>query len=207
MRPRDPSKLEKIRRHALEMLVLEGFDVFSMQKLAKAAGVSPATLYIYYADKEDLIFQLWRDEVEALAEALLEGFDPEAPFEQELWRQWIRRVTFFEQHPLEWRFIEQVMHSPLHEKYMDRAPARIGEVMGPFVVRAIERGELTTFDLGQDWQDIFPKEVFWSLAYGPLYSILSWASDRSEPLNPDSVKVDRKVLEKAFACVVKGLRP
>ncbi|MBN8856321.1 MAG: helix-turn-helix transcriptional regulator [Sphingobacteriales bacterium] len=33
------------------MVVREGFDGFSMQKLARAAGVSPTTIYIYFKDK------------------------------------------------------------------------------------------------------------------------------------------------------------
>ena len=41
------------------MFVKGGFNGFSMQKLAKAANVSPATIYIYFKDKEDLIQQLY----------------------------------------------------------------------------------------------------------------------------------------------------
>ena len=55
MRTRDENKEQSVRQKALELLVNQGFEGFSMQKLAKAAKVSPATLYIYYKDKEDLI--------------------------------------------------------------------------------------------------------------------------------------------------------
>ena len=51
MRTRDEKKEHAIRRRALEIIVERGFDGFSMQKLAKAAGVSPATLYIYFKDR------------------------------------------------------------------------------------------------------------------------------------------------------------
>jgi TetR/AcrR family transcriptional regulator, multidrug resistance operon repressor len=37
------------------MVVNEGLVNFGVNKLAKAAGISPATIYIYYKDKEDLI--------------------------------------------------------------------------------------------------------------------------------------------------------
>lgn len=207
MRPRDPVKAEKIRRQALELLVLEGFDAFSMQKLAKAAGVSPATLYIYYEDREDLIFQLWQEQVQALGDQVLEDFDPEAPFEKELWRQWQRRIRFFQERPLEWQFIQQVMHSALHEKYMVRTPANIGDVMSAFVTRAVERGELTDFGLGKTWRKAFPREVFWSLAYAPLYSLLRWIPDRTKPLEESPARVDPSLIQKTFACVIKGLRP
>jgi AcrR family transcriptional regulator len=46
---------------AMEMIVAEGFDGLSMQKLAKAAGVSPATIYIYWKNREDLLNQLFQE--------------------------------------------------------------------------------------------------------------------------------------------------
>ena len=55
MRTRDENKEQTVQQKALELLVNQGFEGFSMQKLAKAAKVSPATLYIYYKDKDDLI--------------------------------------------------------------------------------------------------------------------------------------------------------
>ncbi|WP_306591635.1 TetR/AcrR family transcriptional regulator [Geothrix sp. 21YS21S-4] len=207
MRPRDQAKIEKIRRCALELLVLEGFDGFSMQKLAKAAGVSPATLYIYFKDKEDLIFQLWQEQVTAWSELQLAGFVPEAPFEAELWRQWNNRVLFFQQHPLEWQFVQQVRHSPLHEKHMGRMPAALAEIAMTYVLEAIKRGELTDFGLGPSVHENFPRDLYWSLAYGPLYSMLRWVPDRSKPLHESPAQVDGLLIEKAFACVIKGLRP
>ena len=54
MRTRDENKQDLIREKGLEMIVKEGFDGFSMQKLAKAAAVSPATLYIYFKNREEI---------------------------------------------------------------------------------------------------------------------------------------------------------
>ena len=58
MRVRDPGKEHAIRERALDMIVAHGFDGLSMQKLAKAAGVSPATIYIYFKNRDDLIVSL-----------------------------------------------------------------------------------------------------------------------------------------------------
>ena len=207
MRPRDPRKAGKIRRKALEMLVFEGFDALAMQKLARAAEVSPATLYIYYEDREDLIFQLWQEQVTARAERVLEGFDPGAPFERELWRQWMQRIRFFREYPLEWQFIQQVMHSARYEKYMERLPEAIPDVMIPFVKRCLERGELTDLGLGDAWREAFPREIFWALFYAPLQALLRWVPDRTRPLEESPAQVDMDAIERLFACVVKGLRP
>jgi len=58
MRIRDEQKEALVKEKAIELLVEYGFEGFSMQKLAREVGISPATLYIYYSDKEDLIKKL-----------------------------------------------------------------------------------------------------------------------------------------------------
>ena len=81
MRVRDDSKIQAIREKAVELIVTQGLDGFSMQKLAKAASVSPATLYIYYKDREDLIMQLWTESFKEMAEATLKDFDPDMSYD------------------------------------------------------------------------------------------------------------------------------
>src|SRR5258707_4504077 len=63
MRTRDENKIEAIYREALKMLVNEGFDRLSMQKLAKMAGGCPATIYIYFSGKEELLLPIHKREL------------------------------------------------------------------------------------------------------------------------------------------------
>ena len=86
MRTRDELKENAVKEKALDLFVSEGFDGLSMQKLAKAAGVSPATLYIYYKDRDDLIIQLWEDEMRKMTDATLQDFNPDMSFEEGLKR-------------------------------------------------------------------------------------------------------------------------
>ncbi len=80
MRTRDVNKESLIQEKAIEMIVKEGLDGFSMQKLAKAANVSPATLYIYYKDRDDLITQLATKISNRLMETSLKGMHPKMSF-------------------------------------------------------------------------------------------------------------------------------
>lgn len=201
MRPRDPIKEANIRKHALEMLVTEGLGSFAMQKLARAAGVSPATLYIYFEDREDLLFQLFREQLYALSAEVLKGFDPEAPFEEGLWIQWRNRIRFYREHPLEWRFLEQVMHSPCHPEYQARAGNPIADSMGTFVNNAILHGELTDFGLGEAVQSHYPREILWALMFAPLYSLL-----QTLPSETDGAPTQLEI-EQTFRCVIRGLKP
>lgn len=46
-------KVTAIRKVVMEFILDEGFGGMSMHKLAKAAGVSVTTIYIYFKDRED----------------------------------------------------------------------------------------------------------------------------------------------------------
>ena len=107
MRVRDENKEAIIREKAIEMIVDQGFDGFSMQKLAKAAGVSPATLYIYYKNREDLLNKLYISVTETFAATALKDFDPESSLAHGLWIQWKNRMQFIMDFPAYFKFFEQ----------------------------------------------------------------------------------------------------
>ena len=87
MRVRDESKEAAIREKAIEMIVKEGFDGLSMQKLAKAANVSPATIYLYFKNREDLLNQLYISIDKVFAKETLKDFNPDMHLEEGLWLQ------------------------------------------------------------------------------------------------------------------------
>jgi len=61
MRTRDEHKEQLIRRKPSRLIVKNGLDGFAMNKVAKAAGCPPATLYIYLRIKDDFITRLSLD--------------------------------------------------------------------------------------------------------------------------------------------------
>ena len=118
MRVRDEVKEKAIRKIAMELIVQEGFDGLSMHKLARAAGVSVATIYIYYKDREDLILSLCEKETLRMTEATLKDFDPYMPFAEGLKNQWKNRAAFWLKNPIEAQFLERMRHSPYQEKML-----------------------------------------------------------------------------------------
>src|SRR5450432_1055936 len=112
MRTRDENKERSIREKALQMIVKEGLKGFSMQKLARAAGVSPATIYIYFKNKEDLVLQLCREAGEKMVDITLKNFEPSMSFSEGLRVQWINRVKYCMKYPEQMDFLEQLRHSP-----------------------------------------------------------------------------------------------
>lgn len=67
-RPEDGQKFRQILDGARAVFLADGFDAASMNEIAKAAGVSKGTLYVYFASKDELFAELIRDEKREQAE-------------------------------------------------------------------------------------------------------------------------------------------
>jgi AcrR family transcriptional regulator len=74
----ESAKRRQILDGAREVFLARGFDGTSMGEIAKAAGVSKGTLYVYFDSKERLFEALTIEEKESLAETLFR-VDPEDP--------------------------------------------------------------------------------------------------------------------------------
>jgi len=197
MRARDEQKEEAIREEALKMIVEKGFDGLSMQKLAKAAGVSPATIYIYYKDRDDLIVQLWVHEMDKMIDATLRDFDPDASFAEGLRVQWMNRARYSIENPLNSEFLEQIKHSPYHNVSIDKVDPRFLEAMQRFVHNGIRRKEIVKL----------PMEVYWSIAFAPLYNLVRMHMAGRGLGGRQPFVLDDKMLEQTLKLVIKALTP
>lgn len=194
MRTRDESKEQAIREKAIEMIVKSGFDGLSMQKLAKAANVSPATIYVYFKNREDLLNQLYMSIDQLFTESTLKNFDPEMSFEEGLWLQWKNRFAYNVKYPHHIYFMEQFRTSPLIN-HKDVIKNSFKEAMGKFHYNAVKRNEIV--DL--------PVEIFWSLAYGPLYSLIRFHFGKKSIVGNKFVLTEVK-MRTAFERVVRALK-
>lgn len=198
MRVRDEYKVQSIRQKAMEMIVKQGFDGLSMQKLAKAADVSPATIYIYFKDRDDLIVQLWRDEMERMTDATLVGFDPSMHFEEGLRIQWMNRAHFLMSNQVSMHFMEQIKYSPYEAVCRKKMDPRFLTAMREFAHNAIARGELVKL----------PVEVFWSMAYAPLYQLIKFhMMGRGLMGGSEKFVLNEDIMEQTLQLVLKALRP
>jgi len=195
MRIRDENKEVAIRKKAMEMIVKHGFDGLSMNKLAKAAGVSPATIYIYYKNREDLLNQLFHEAQRSFADAALRDFNPGLSLEEGLWIQWKNRLRYIEEYPMYFQFYEQFRHTHLiNHKGVDISVFR--ENMMLFVKNAIKHGEVARME----------PEVFWSIAYGSFYSLIKFHLQEKK-LMTETFKLTDAKLKQTLKMVVKALKP
>lgn len=75
----ESAKRRQILEGARQVFLASGFDGASMGEIAKAAGVSKGTLYVYFDSKESLFAALTLEEKQGLAEVLfkLDANDPD----------------------------------------------------------------------------------------------------------------------------------
>src|SRR5436190_8969057 len=72
----DPSKRRQILDGAHKLFLDLGFDAASMGEIARAAGVSKGTLYVYFADKNHLFEAIVEEEMLKQGKAAF-NFDPQ----------------------------------------------------------------------------------------------------------------------------------
>lgn len=61
MRQKDEEKKESIKQAVIKLILEQGFHGASIAKIAREAGVSPATVYIYYANKDDMLREIYEE--------------------------------------------------------------------------------------------------------------------------------------------------
>lgn len=61
MRKKDDKKITKITQAVIKLILKYGFQGTSMSRIAKEAGISPATLYIYYKNKDHMIHEIYHE--------------------------------------------------------------------------------------------------------------------------------------------------
>jgi len=81
----DPAKRRQITDGASRVFLAQGFDAASMGAIAREAGVSKGTLYVYFKSKEELFEAIVEEQRRQQAEEIF-TFDREAPIEAELRR-------------------------------------------------------------------------------------------------------------------------
>lgn len=196
MRTRDINKEEIVKQKAIEMLVSQGVEGFGMNRLAKECGVSVATLYIYYSDKEDLIRKVGIEIGKNFFEEMLVGFSPEMPFVEGLRRQWDNRSKFAINFSLQTTCFELLKHSTYGDAILAEITTDFKEQMSKFITKAIENKELLPITF----------EVFWSIAYGSLYSLLELHRE-GKSMSGKAFVFTKEIRNEAFNLVIKALTP
>ena len=90
----------------------EGLAALSFDKLAKRAGISTGTPYVYYKDKTDMLSCIYRQVYQHLQEGLQEAIDTGRTTGEKLFFGLRHLAQMLLAHPQEAHFLLSVLHAP-----------------------------------------------------------------------------------------------
>lgn len=136
MRTRDDKKQEALYLATIKLVNEIGFAASSVAKIAKEAGVSPATLYVYFKNKEDLLVSTYVEIKLGMGAALLDAYEDTLPIHDILHKIWHKSFNYVAENRQEFQYAEQFSNSPYIEL------VDMNQVMETFapVIKVVQRG-------------------------------------------------------------------
>jgi AcrR family transcriptional regulator len=157
-----PDKRSAILETTLDLISKRGFHNTPMSMIAKESNVSTGIIYHYFASKEELIIELYKEIKYKMIQAVLEGYSEQAPYRERFllwWRQMIRHYTG---HPKEAKFLEQFENSPYYDPKLQEIFAdELMPFINSFFVQGIQEGVLKNI----------PLEISAELSFGVAISL------------------------------------
>ena len=112
MRTKDDEKEAALFEATVKLVNEIGFASSSVSKIAKEAGVSPATIYVYHKNKEDLLVSTYIDIKLDISKFLLRNFNDTLPIRDILRNVWFNMFEYISNNLEYFRFVEQFSNSP-----------------------------------------------------------------------------------------------
>jgi|GEM_PF-2492387 len=135
MRIRDENKIKALEEATYALVEEAGIAGFSLNKLAKRAGVSVATTYIYYENKMDLLGQLFQ-KVQTLLIDNLPVPRADQPITVQFAKLMQAYAEAFEQHPQQVAFLAAMTANP---SFLPAEEQGQGSLLGPAMLTVIKR--------------------------------------------------------------------
>lgn len=182
MRVKDDKKEAAIFDAAIQLITANGFADTSMSKIAKAAGVSPATIYVYFDNKEDMLNKTYAHVKSGMAAALMKGLKPDLSVEQVFKVIWNNFYKYAVANQVRFSFKEQFANSPLVDKMRKEQGMELFQPLFEWFERGVKE---------KIFKDI-PAELFVAFAFAPLIALTKqhFCGD---------IALDEKLLKKAYA--------
>jgi AcrR family transcriptional regulator len=170
--PKKGRKFDQVLEGARQVFLSDGFEGASVDDIAKAAGVSKATLYSYFPDKRFLFMQVAKTECARQADHAIETINMDAPVQKVLCDIALEMMEFitsqFGKRIFRICVGESDRFPELGREFYESGPMMIRNRLVEYFQKAVAKGELdiTDFELAADQfhelckADLFPRMVF-----------------------------------------------
>lgn len=180
----DPAKRKQIIEGARRVFISMGFDAASMNDITREAGVSKGTIYVYFANKEELFEALIDEERNIIFANLYEALERGDPIRETLIHYGTalaRKITSPTVLRAQRTVIGICERMPeLGRRFYERGPKRGHEKLAIYLKKAVEAGLLDIGDVylaAYQLADLCMAGLFRQYLFG----------FRSEPLGDDEI--------------------
>lgn len=143
-----PDKRAAILETTLDLISKRGFHDTPMSAIAKESGVSTGIIYHYFASKEELILELYKEIKYNMIRAVLEGHSEQAHYRERFLLWWRQLVRYYIDHPKEAKFLMQFENSPYYDPKLQEIFAdELMPFITSFFVQGIQEGVLKNIRL------------------------------------------------------------
>lgn len=189
MRTLDLAKRAAICDSAVRLINRLGFHGVSIAKIAKDAGVSPASIYIYFEDKTDMLQQIYLNLKEEMVGFVMAELNPDDDYVAKFRHLFLRQWDYFLQNTESFAFIEQFANSPLLTEACATAGSAHYAPLRDLVIQAQQDGVIRPMTTA----------VFNALVFSPLLTLAKQHANRGQT-------VEVQELEQVFDMIWTGLQ-
>ena len=178
-------KFDQVLEGARHVFMADGFEGASVDDIARAAGVSKATLYSYFPDKRLLFMEVANAECVRQSQAAIDTIDIGAPPREvlgQVGRHFLRFITSkFGQQVFRICVAESDRFPEIGRAFYQSGPQRMRTEMGEYFRAAVERGALKIDDVTlatDQFGELCKADVWPRLMFGVISEVTDADIDR-----------------------------
>jgi len=176
-RTRDQAKYDSIIDASIKLTNELGFDGISVSKIAKKAKVSPATIYIYFENKEDLFTKLYIDIRGKMSQGALEGLEEGMTTEEIFKSIWYNSFRFNLRHPEYLTYREQFERTTMMRKIKPE-DFELFQTIDSLLKRGIKEKTIKAL----------PLAILTAFSYVPIITLLNYHHAGIIKMNEDNIR-------------------
>lgn len=188
-----PERMLQILTAAAKLFATQGFDRTSMRDIAQECGISKATLYHYFPDKDSIIRPMVMGTTRSIFQHVSALDDPERPPLERLRTLMVETATFFERYRWAWIAGSAIFwNDPQIRRRKQRLEwrDRYETLLRSIIEEAIRRGDMRPMDV--------------ALAGRLVASTLSWLP---RWYNPEGPLTAPEIADQFYGMIVAGFMP
>ncbi|MEX0608538.1 MAG: TetR/AcrR family transcriptional regulator [Balneolaceae bacterium] len=169
----DKSLRDRILEISRHLLFDEGYQTLSMRKIAKLAGVSATSIYLYFENKDHLLHTIIEESVEELSQAVEKSVDTETDIIRKFEAIIHGYITFAIENPEKYQVIYMIRPNKIarYPKEKFRKTRRCYELLVKIIEEGVSKGVM---DVGKP---VMAAYSIWAQLHGIVSVVLNQRLD------------------------------